>query len=247
MFPECRHSAVYVRTWSTASDLPEDAADLIRRRTLDEVSRTTRLSLVLCLNLALIVGLVAVGLTAHSLGVLAAAGDYFADAVGIGVGLFAIMLSRRPPTAQRPHGHSNATSVAALFNGALLLLIVIFVIVEGVHRLANGTGHVHGLPMVIASSVSAIAMVGGALLLKNDVPDLDDDDGDRANVRAILLDTAADAAAAGGAAFAGVIIVATDGHYWLDPTVAIGIASFVGYHAIILVRQVIGSMRQSAI
>jgi cobalt-zinc-cadmium efflux system protein len=211
------------------------AVGSIRRRTLDVVSRTTRLTVVLSLNLALIVGLVVVGLTAHSLGVLAAAGDYFADAIGIGVGLFAIMLSRRPP---------KATSVAALLNGALLLLIVAFVIVEGVHRLAIGTGHVHGLPMVIASSAAAFSMVVGALILRNDVQDPDDDDGDRANMRAVLLDTVADAAAAGGAAIAGVIIVATNGHYWLDPAVAIGIASVVGYHAIVLVRRVIGALRQ---
>jgi cobalt-zinc-cadmium efflux system protein len=142
------------------------AVGSIRRRTLDVVSRTTRLTVVLSLNLALIVGLVVVGLTAHSLGVLAAAGDYFADAIGIGVGLFAIMLSRRPPTAQRPNGYPKATSVAALLNGALLLLIVAFVIVEGVHRLAIGTGHVHGLPMVIASSAAAFSMVVGALILR---------------------------------------------------------------------------------
>ncbi len=207
------------------------------------MSRTTRLAVVLCFNVALIVGLVAVGLTAHSLSVLAAAGDYFTDAVGISVGLFAIKLSRRPPTTQRPSGHSNATTIAALFNGALLLLIVIFVIVEGVHRLAHGSGHVHGAPMVIASSVAAIAMVVGAFILRNDDHDPDDDDGDRANMRAISLDTAADAAAAGGAAIAGVIIIATDGHYWLDPTVAIVIAIFVGYHVIFLLRRVFGLLR----
>jgi cobalt-zinc-cadmium efflux system protein len=215
----------------------------VSSRTLDEVSRTNRLAVVLCLNVALIAGLVAVGLTAHSLSVLAAAGDYFADAVGIGVGLFAIKLSRRPPTAQRPDGHSKATTIAALFNGALLLLIVIFVIVEGVHRLVSGSGHVHGLPMVIASSVAAITMVVDAFVLRNDEDDPDDDDGDRVNMRAILLDTAADAAAAGGAAIAGVIIIATDGHDWLDPTVAIVIAIFVGCHVIALLRQVFGTLR----
>lgn len=207
------------------------------------MSRTTRLTVVLCLNLVLIIALVVVGLMAHSLGVLAAAGDYFADAVGIGVGLVAIMLSRRPPTVQRPQGHPRATTFAALLNGALLLLIVVFVIVEGVHRLAVGTGHVHGVPMVIASSVAAMAMVVGALILSNDERDPDDDDGDRANMRAVLLDTVADAAAAGGAAIAGVVIVATNGHYWLDPLVAIAIASVVGYHAIKLLRHVIGTLR----
>ena len=202
------------------------------------MSRTTRLTVVLGLNLALIGGLVIVGVSAHSLGVLAAAGDYFADAIGIGVSLFAIMLSRRPATVRRPDGYSKATAVAALLNGALLLFIVVLVVLEGVHRLATGAGHVHGLPVVIASTAAAIVMLIGALILRNDSEELGDDDGDRANMRAVLLDTVADAAAATGAASAGVIIVATGGHYWIDPAIALAIASVVGYHAIVLLRQV---------
>ena len=207
------------------------------------MSRTTRLTVVLGLNLALIGGLVVVGLTAHSLGVLAAAGDYFADAVGIGVSLFAIMLSRRPATVRRPDGYAKATAIAALLNGALLLLIVVLVILEGVHRLTTGAGHVHGLPVVIASTAAAIAMLIGALILRSDSEELGDDDGDRANMRAVLLDTVADAAAAAGATIAGVVIVATGGHYWLDPAVALAIATVVGYHAIVLLRQVTRTLR----
>jgi Co/Zn/Cd efflux system component len=40
---------------------------------------------VLALNVVLVTGLVVVGLTAHSLGVLAAGADYIADAAAIGV------------------------------------------------------------------------------------------------------------------------------------------------------------------
>jgi cobalt-zinc-cadmium efflux system protein len=216
----------------------------IVRRTLDLVNRTTRLTVVLCLNVALIGGLVTVGVTAHSLGVLAAAGDYVADAIGIGVSLLAIMLSRRPATVRRPNGYPKATTVAALLNGALLLLIVVLVIAEGVRRLATGAGHVHGLPIVIASSAAAVAMLIGALILKSDAAELGDDDGDRANMRAVLLDTVADAAAAAGAAIAGLIIVLTGGHYWLDPAVALVIAGVVGYHVIILLQQVARTLHE---
>jgi cobalt-zinc-cadmium efflux system protein len=216
----------------------------IVRRTLDLVNRTTRLTVVLCLNVALIGGLVTVGVTAHSLGVLAAAGDYVADAIGIGVSLLAIMLSRRPATVRRPNGYPKATTVAALLNGALLLLIVVLVIAEGVRRLATGAGHVHGLPIVIASSAAAVAMLIGALILKSDAAELGDDDGDRANMRAVLLDTVADAAAAAGAAIAGLIIVLTGGHYWLDPAVALVIAGVVGYHVIVLLQQVARTLHE---
>jgi len=50
----------------------------------------------------------------------------------------------------------------------------------------------------------------------------------------MLLDTAADAAAAAGVAAMGGIILLTGGWSWLDPAVALAIAVVVGYHALVL-------------
>jgi hypothetical protein len=50
---------------------------VFRRRTFDGVSQSQRLAVVLGLNLALVAALVIVGVTAHSLGVLAAGVDKF--------------------------------------------------------------------------------------------------------------------------------------------------------------------------
>ncbi len=138
----------------------------ISRRTLRFVTRATRLTIVLVLNLALIVGLVTVGLAAHSLGVLAAAGDYLADAAAISVSLLAIALSRRPPTARHPRGYPKATAIAAF-----LLVVVVLVVIEGLRSLAAGTGHVHGLPAAIVSGIAAIVMLVGALILKGAADD----------------------------------------------------------------------------
>lgn len=58
-----------------------------------------RLPLVLGLNLIMIAGLVVEGLTAHSLGVPAAGGDYAADPTAIILGLVA----KHPRTPSRHH------------------------------------------------------------------------------------------------------------------------------------------------
>ena len=50
------------------------------------MSRVQRLTAVLVLNLALVAGLVVVGIGAHSLSVLAEGGDYLLDAAGAGPG-----------------------------------------------------------------------------------------------------------------------------------------------------------------
>ena len=208
------------------------------------MTRDTRLWIVLLLNLVLVVGLVVVGIAAHSLAVLAAGGDYVADAAAIGVSLLAIALSKRSPTARRPHGYPKATAIAALVNGSLLLVVVALVVVEGLRRLIGGTGHIEGIPVVLVSGIAALVMVIGALILRGDTEDEGDDEGDRANMRAVLLDTFADAAAAGGAALVGAVIAITGSLYWLDPAVALIIATVVGYHVVVLLVGIVATLRR---
>jgi len=208
------------------------------------MTRSTRLALVLVLNLILVSGLVGVGLTAHSLGVLAAGIDYLADAAAIGVALLAIWLAQRPPTARRPHGYPRATTIAALVNDGCLLLLCLAIVADAVDRLVTGVPEVHGLPVLVASGVAALAMAVGVLILRGDVEDDHDADaGGALSLRAVMLDTAADASAAAGVAAAGAVILATGRLYWLDPGVALMIAGVVAYHAGRLLRKVVTTLR----
>lgn len=195
-------------------------------------------------NLALVAGLVLVGLTAHSVAVWAEGVDYLADAAAIGVSLFAMHLGRRPPSARRPGGFPRATRYAALVNAGWLLLLSLLVAGGAADRLVGGVRDVHGLPVLVVSGVAAVVMLGGALLLGGDIDEDDEpDEGEELNVRAVLLDTAADAAAAAGVAAAGAVIFVTGGLYWLDPAVALIVAVVVGYHALRLVRRIGGALR----
>ena len=205
------------------------------------MSRAARLWAVLIANLALVGALIAVGLSAHSLGVWAEGVDYLADAAAIGVSLLAIALTRRPPTHKRPRGYPRATRNAALVNAGWLLVLSVLVAAAAAERLSTGLPQVHGLPVLVVSGVAAVVMLGGALLLGGDIDDDDDDDEGNLNMRAVLLDTAADAAAAAGVAVTGGIIYAIHGLYWLDPTVAVAIAVVVGYHATRLLVRIVHS------
>jgi len=206
------------------------------------MSRTQRLVLVLVLNLALVVGLVAVGVTAHSIAVLAEGGDYLLDAAGVAVALLAIWLAGRPATRTRPGGYPNATNVAALINAGWLLVLEVLVAVAALDRLVTHRVPVDGLPVLVMSGVAAVAMLAGDLVLRADEDD-EEGGGRDPSVSAVLLDTVADAAAAAGVAVVGAIILATDGWYWLDPAVALTIAVVVAYHALALIRQVLTRLR----
>lgn len=203
------------------------------------MGRHARLTVVLVLDLALVAGLVAVGLTARSLSVLAAGADYLADAAAVGVSLLAVSLAARPPTARRPQGHPKATTGAALVNAGWLLVLSAAVVVEAARRLLQRTPEVHGLPILVVSAVAAAAMAGGALLLRGD-----DESGQDLNLRAVLLDTLGDAVAAAGVAGVGAVILVTGRWFWLDPAAALAIAAVVGWHAAALVVEAAAAARR---
>src|SRR5271156_5489418 len=69
------------------------------------------------------------------------------------------------------------------------------------------------------------------------------DSGEDLNLRAVSLDTAANAAAAAGLAASGAVIMITGDWYWLDPTVALIIAAVIGYHAVNLISRVLTALR----
>jgi cobalt-zinc-cadmium efflux system protein len=115
--------------------------------------------------------------------------------------------------------------------------------VAAIQRLAAGSQRVEGLPVLIVSGIAAAVMLAGALVLGGD-PD-DDDGGEDLNVKAVLLDTAADAAAAAGVAASGAVILGTGGWYWLDPAIALVIAVIVAYQAQKLVRKITATIRSS--
>jgi cobalt-zinc-cadmium efflux system protein len=201
------------------------------------VSRKTRLWLVLALNLGLIGVLMTVGMGAHSLGVLAAGVDYLADAAAIGVSLVAIRLSTRPPSEARPQGYPRAITRAALVNAVWLSVLCMMVIGTAVRRLAAGAHEMHGLPVLVVSGVAAVVMLFGALILNGDEDD--DDEGGNLNMRAVLLDTAADCVAACAVAVVGAAMLATGGNCWLDSADALSISGVVALHALRLVRSVV--------
>ena len=207
------------------------------------MSRAQRLGVVLALNLVLVGGLMAAGVTAHSLGVLAEGGDYLLDAAGAGVALLAIRHAARQARRGRPEAAANTTRIAALINSGWLLVLELLVVAAAVDRLATRTPEVHGLPVLVASGIAALAMTAGAFVLGRD----DDAEGERRDpsVAAVLLDTVADAAAAAGVAVAGAIILAVRGWYWLDPAVALVIAVLVAYHAVRLIRTVLARSRSA--
>lgn len=200
------------------------------------MSQSKRLTIVLALNLVMIVGLVIVGLSSHSLGVLAAGGDYIADSTAIGLGLLAIHLRDRGGGG--PDGRAYATRIVAGLNASVLLIVTVFVSVEAARRLLGHSPEIHGLSVLIVSTVATVVMIAGALVLQGD--DGDDD----LHMRSVVLDTIADAVSAGAVAITGAVFLWSGRWYWLDAAVALAISAIIAYYALKLLRDVSTSLTQ---
>jgi len=62
-------------------------------------------------------------------------------------------------------------------------------------------------------------------------------------IKSVLLLTREWGPGACGVAFTGAVILATHGWYWLDPAVALVIATVIGYHALMLIRRVLVAIK----
>lgn len=107
-------------------------------------------------------GLVVVGISANSLGVLAEGADYLADAAAIGVSLLAVRVSKLPPTPKRPQGYPMATTWAAGVNAGWLLVLSVAILVGAAGRLLTGSGVIYvtnglyWLDPVVAAIIAAV-------------------------------------------------------------------------------------------
>ena len=94
---------------------------------------------------------VVVGVLADSLAVLADAGHMLSDAASLILALFAAWLAARPPTPQRSFGYRRAEILAALANGVLLIVVAIWIFVEGVRRLSDPPDVAGGWVLVVGA------------------------------------------------------------------------------------------------
>ncbi len=189
------------------------------------MTQQRRLRYVLILNIVMIAGLLIVGLTSHSLGVLAAGGDFIADSFAIALGLMAVHMRDK-------HGKHQAPTYVALINGLLLLGITLFVLIQAIGRLLNHSPEVLGLPVLIISVISTLVMVAGVFILGRGSGNED------LHMRSVLLDTVSDGLAAAAVAIVGGIIFIAHGAYWLDAAVAVVISLVIGFGAIKLLKDV---------
>ncbi len=172
------------------------------------------LALTVAFTLAEFVG----GLLANSLALLADAAHMLADVASLALSLFALWFARRPATEEKTYGYVRLEILAALLNGAFLLVIAAYIVWEAVRRLQRPEP-VNAPILIGVASAGLAANVVSALVLHRSA-------GESLNVRGAYLHVLGDLLGSFGAILAGVIIAATS---WFpaDPLISFVVAALI--------------------
>jgi cobalt-zinc-cadmium efflux system protein len=177
------------------------------------------------------------GLYAHSLALLADAGHMVTDAGALGLSLFALSFAQRPPTAEKSFGYYRLEILAALFNGALLIAVTIWIVVAAFGRLHQPQAIRSGLMLAIATLGLAANLWAVAMLHRAKHENL--------NTQAAYLHILGDTLGSLGAMAAAGVILFTG---WLpaDALISMAIAALILVSAVRLVSESVDILLEAA-
>ena len=191
-------------------------------------SHQGRLRWALVLTAVFFVAEVVGGVISNSLALLADAGHMFTDVGALALSLFVAWFSRQPSAPEKTYGYLRLEILAALLNGAVLLLVSGLIVWEAIKRLQAPEPLQGGLMLGIA--------VGGLLINATSAAILHPVHGHSLNARGAYLHVMGDLLGSVGTVIA-AIVVRTTGWLTADPIASMVVTLLVVRSAWRLVRE----------
>lgn len=177
------------------------------------------------------------GWLSGSLALLADAGHMLTDAGALALSLFAMRMAQRPANTEKTFGYVRLEILAALVNGATLLVIAGLIVVEAWRRLRDPLAVDAGVMLTVAVLGLGVN-IAGAFLLHGHAHD-------NLNMRGAYLHVLGDLLGSVGAITAGLIILFT-GWTPADPLISVVIALLILYSAWNLVKEATDVLLEAA-
>ena len=203
----------------------------------DRSTSKRSLRVAICLTGAFMVAEVIGGLVSGSLALLADAAHMLSDFASLGFALVAIGLAERLPTPNRSFGYQRAEILAALLNGATLVLISIWIFYEAWGRLREPE-EVLGTPMLVVAVIGLVVNIAAAWVLSRGHEE-------SLNVSAALRHVLADLAGSVGVIAASIVILTT-GWWQADPIFGALIGALVLFSAWPIIRDSVRILLEQA-
>jgi len=202
-----------------------------------DAERSTRaLTWALVVTVVVLFAEVIGGWVSNSLALLADAGHVLTDAAALGLSLFVAWFSRQPVTPEKTYGYLRWEILAALINGATLLVISVWIVFEAVARMRTPEP-IGGFLMLVVATGGLLANIVAAVLLRPV-------HGHNLNVRGAYLHILGDLLASVGTIVAALVIRFTG---WLqaDPIASLVTTAIIVRGAWTLVRESVDVLLES--
>jgi cobalt-zinc-cadmium efflux system protein len=195
------------------------------------------LRLALALTGTLFVAEVVGGFLSNSIALLADAGHMLTDVAALALSLFVAWFTRQPSTPQKSFGYLRWEILAAFLNGAALILLSVYIIVESVIRLRDPQPIEGGLMFTIALAGLIVNIIAARILHSGSQDNL--------NVRGAYLHVLSDMLASVGVVAAAAIIHFT-GWLYADPIASLLTTALILRGAWSLVRESVDILLEGA-
>ena len=168
------------------------------------------------------------GVLANSLALLSDAAHMLSDVAAVSLSLFVAWMAERPATPEKTYGYLRLEILAALVNGALLLVVAAFIVVEAFERFRDPVQVEPRIMFGVAVAGLAANLAAMRLLHGGHEHSL--------NLKGAYLHVIGDLLGSVGAIAAGVVIFLT-GWNVADPIVSVVVALLIVASALKLVRE----------
>jgi cation diffusion facilitator family transporter len=156
------------------------------------------------------------------------------NVVAAAAALYSLSVAHRPADADHPYGHGKVEFLSAGFEGGMILIAGVVALVKAVDVLRNPAGmlHAENLTLGLLLMASALLVNGGLGLFLIRVGRRQASVTLEADGHHVLTD-----AWTSLAAIAALVVVRLTGWSWADPVAAVGVAVYIGWVGIGLLRR----------
>lgn len=191
--------------------------------TTPDLAGDSRVAAAVGVNILLTIVQLVAGMLSGSLALIADAIHNLSDALSLVIAFVARRIARWPADASMTFGYGRAEVVAAMINYVTLIVIALWLAVEGVGRLIDPVA-VEGWTVVIVAGIALVVdLVTAGLIMRLSQASM--------NMRAAFLHNVADAMSSVAVIVGGTLILLYDWRL-VDPIITLMISGYILWHSV---------------
>lgn len=190
------------------------------------IKTSKKLKLAIALTSVILIAELIGGIISNSLALFTDAAHVFMDVLALGLSLSALTIACRPLDEKATFGYHRAEIFAALINGILLVIVVIFILREAYERLLSPP-EIRTFEMLGVAGIGLVVNLYVTISLRGH-HDL--------NIRGAYLHVLGDTLSSFTVIAGGLIIILT-GYYIVDPILSVIISCVIVYSSLRLLKE----------